>query len=112
MEKPENPSSLPKVEQDDLIALYMEELASEKYMDLWYKYEAENPVIANEVLARSYQELERSAAAGENRSQMHMRILMVVAISARAMEIVLERTAKDDNDASINVVDDGADQQP
>lgn len=111
MEKPENHSSLPKVEQDDLLAVYIEELESKNHIEQWFRFKEENPVLGDEILSLAYKELERSAAAGENRSQVHMRILYVVAFSARAMQVALERQRRDENNQSTIVGDDGEGQQ-
>lgn len=112
MEKPEKHSHLPKVEQDDLLAVYIEELESENHIEQWFRFKEENPVLGDEVLSLAYKELERSAAAGENRSQVHMRILYVVAFSARAMQVALERQRRDENNQSTNVDGDDVDRQP
>lgn len=111
MEKPEEKPSLPQVEQDDLEIVYIEEIFNENHIDQWFWFAEQNPILANEILARAYKEVTHGFDSGENRDQMHIRILNVVAFSMRALQVALERR-KPTNEASTNADGDGEDPQP
>jgi hypothetical protein len=84
---------------------------NENHIDQWFKFAEQNPILANEILARAYREVAYGFDSGENREQMHIRILNVVAFSMRALQVALVRQ-KHTKEASTSVDGDGEDPQP
>ncbi|HEX7484433.1 MAG TPA: hypothetical protein VF281_04780 [Candidatus Saccharimonadales bacterium] len=111
MENFEEKPSLPKVEQDDLEIVYIEEIFNENHIEQWFRFAEQNPILANEILARAYKEVARGFDAGENRDQMQIRVLNTVAFSMRALQVALERR-KNTKETPSNGDGDDAGQQP
>lgn len=111
MEKPEKHSSLPKVEQDDLLVVFVESGESESHIDQWYYFADSNRVIADEVLNLSYKEASDAIKNGENARQLQIRILKVAGFTVRAMQVALEREARQ-NEELTSVDGDDEGQQP
>ena len=110
MEKPEKHSHLPKVEQDDLIEVFVESGESENHIDLWYYFADTNRIIADEVLNLSYKEASDAVKNGENARQIQIRMLKIAGLVVGAMQAALERQNR--KEAPMSVGDDDADLQP
>lgn len=111
MEKPENHSSLPKVEQDDLLVVFVESGESENHIDQWYYFADTNHVIADEVLNLSYKEASDAVKNGENARQLQIRMLKIAGFTVRAMQVALERETRQREELT-GVGDDDEGRQP
>lgn len=112
MEKSENHSQLPRVEQDDILRLTQEEILTTNHVARWSKFAEENPVLAQEIIKRAYIEVTQSTRGGENDTQMQIRIMDTVTYCIRAMELALARQRKQINEDSTGVDGDDEDPQP
>lgn len=91
MEKPDNQSLLPKVEQDDILSLVSEEIFDTNHIERWVHVAESNPALAQEILRRADIEATQSIHFDENRVQFQKRIIDTVTFAIRALERATER---------------------
>lgn len=111
MEKLDNQSSLPKVEQADLLALMSEEILDANHMERWDHFSQTNPALAQEILMRAHVESTQSAHFDENSAQLQKRIIDTVTFTVRALEAATTRHQAESKETTDEVSTIGVDDE-
>lgn len=113
MEKPDNQSHLPKVEQDDILSLVVEDILDANHMERWDHLLQTNPTLANEIRKRAHIEATQSTHFDVNSVQFQKRIIDTATFAIQALEVATLRQLNKTSDQEVlpTIVDvDGEDQ--
>ncbi|HET6747380.1 MAG TPA: hypothetical protein VFH06_04720 [Candidatus Saccharimonadales bacterium] len=89
MTSPEHEPLLPRVEEDDLLSLVIEDITDPTHERHWKEFAAQNPHLAAELLKRTF--ARTRDITDSNRSEVQKFALDTVTFAMRAMEQAAKR---------------------
>lgn len=111
MEKPDQQSPLPKVEQDDILFLVFDDVTSTDHAERWEEFATSHPVLALELRARITIEAKSSEQYDKNSEDIRIRMMSIAVFAVNALEQAARRSDAERLHIITNVGADDEDQQ-